>query len=138
LVDTWQDTPLNIRCAKANQINKDKKSVLISIHSDGFGSGDWNPANGVTVFHAPNASPKSKVFAGLLGAQFKTNFETYSRFRGVKSGDFAIIRDTDCPAVLLELGFHTNKREANLMITEDFKQRAVQCIVNAIKAFEQV
>ena len=39
LVDTWKDVPLSERVRKANELHKEKKSFLISIHSDAFGNG---------------------------------------------------------------------------------------------------
>ena len=47
-----------------------------------------------------------------------------------------MLRKTSMPAILCELGFHTNKEEATKMLTLEWKNNVVKSIVDAIKIWE--
>jgi N-acetylmuramoyl-L-alanine amidase len=132
--DNWRDTPLIDRTKWVN--NLDGEKILISIHSDGFGNGvDWNDANGIGVFKYTNCSKKSDILANCFNNSLICNFDGVAKNRGIKARNFAILRETNCPAILLELGFHTNKEEAQKMLTEDWKERIVKSVVEAIEDY---
>lgn len=137
LVDGWQDVPLRDRANKEHLLAT-KDSILISIHSDGFGNGiDWHSANGIGVFIYNNASKKAQKLADSMNNSLICNFEGVAKNRGIKKANFAILRDTLSPAVLLELGFHTNKEEAQKMLTEEWKELVVKSVVEAIEEYEK-
>lgn len=54
--------------------------------------------------------------------------------RGVKTGNFQVIRDTDCPAVLVETAFLSNPSEEELLLKK--QQEFAQAIAEGL--FEQV
>jgi len=132
---SWIDIPLWQRAEHANQTNAD---FLISIHSDAFGNGsEWSTANGMGCFIYNHASSNSKKLADSLNNALICNFDGISKNRGIKKANFSILRKTNMPAVLLELGFHTNKEEVQKMVTDDWRQRIVKSIVEAIEEYER-
>jgi N-acetylmuramoyl-L-alanine amidase len=132
--DTWKDTPLRERARMINTIKGEK--ILISIHSDGFGNGiDWNDANGIGVFKYDLCSDRTDILASAMNNSLICNFDGVAKNRGIRRANFAILRETNCPAILLELGFHTNKEEAQKMLTEDWKERIVKSVVEAIEDY---
>jgi N-acetylmuramoyl-L-alanine amidase len=136
LVDTWKDVPLSERVRKANELHKEKKSFLVSIHSDAFGNGiEWTSPKGITVFTSKGET-KSDILAKWFRQELSCNFDGISPDRGIKEANFYILRNTSCPALLLELGFHTNREELRLMEGEDWKRRAVKSIVDACSIIE--
>ena len=136
LVDTWKDVPLSERVRKANELHKEKKSFLISIHSDAFGNGqEWTSPRGITVFTSKGET-KSDFLAKWFHQELKCNFDGLTPDRGVKEADFYILRKTNCPALLLELGFHTNKEEVLLMQTDEWRSKVVKSIVDACSIIE--
>jgi N-acetylmuramoyl-L-alanine amidase len=62
-----------------------------------------------------------------------------SRDRGIVSGDdIKIIRLSDVPVALVEVGFITNKAEASNLNSDSYQEKAAQAIYNAIvKAYEE-
>ena len=57
--------------------------------------------------------------------------------RGVKQGPFAVITNTLMPAVLVEVGYLSNRSEARLMAREDFQRDAARAIARAVDTFFQ-
>lgn len=55
--------------------------------------------------------------------------------RGLKDGDFYVIRETTMPAVLVEVAFITNPKESLLLTSAPYKQQAALAIANGIDEF---
>ena len=55
--------------------------------------------------------------------------------RGVKTANYAVIKNTDMPAVLIEHGFFTNENEIELLKSSEWRQKAAQCDANGILNF---
>ena len=55
--------------------------------------------------------------------------------RGVKQGPFAVITNALMPAVLVELGFLTNRQDERLLSREDFQEGAARSMAGAILEF---
>ncbi len=90
--------------------NKAQGSLFVSIH---FNSAPSPEAKGIEVFYYNSKelwrSRASKRLAScVLGGMID---ETGARSRGVKQGNFHVIRETSMPAILVEGGFITNKEE---------------------------
>lgn len=136
LVDTWKDVPLSERVRKANELHKEKKSFLISIHSDAFGNGiEWTSPKGITIYTSKGET-KSDYLAKWFHQELSCNFLGLTDDRGIKEANFYILKRTACPALLLELGFHTNKEEVLLMQTDAWRQKVVKSIVDACSIIE--
>lgn len=104
--------PLSDRAVKANQIDP---ALFVSVH---YNSAPSTEANGIEVFYYQSddnvkRTQSSKELAALvLDSVINT---TQAKSRGVKKGNFAVIRETKMPAVLVEGGFLTNQDEMNLI-----------------------
>ncbi|MNJ74346.1 N-acetylmuramoyl-L-alanine amidase AmiA precursor [compost metagenome] len=55
------------------------------------------------------------------------------RDRGVKKEDFFVLKDSNMPAVVIEMSYLTNPQEENEMLTEDFQYRMTSSILDGIK-----
>ena len=134
LRDTWQDISLEQRVEHANEYDD---AILISIHSDANGNGrEWNSAHGIGTWIYTNGSKNTKKLADSLNNALICNFDGIARNRGIKKANFYILKYSKMPAVLLELGFMTNYEEVQKMQTEDWKERIVKSVVEAIEEYE--
>ena len=137
LVDTWRDVSLSQRVRDINKLAEKTPCIVISIHSDAFGNGrEFNSANGIGSFQSVHASRTTHEFNQIMETSILMNFPDF-KWRGIKKRNFTILR-CNPPAILLELGFHTNKFECEKMLTEDFKERVVKTIFEAIDTFEDL
>ena len=145
IVNSNEDIPLSKRVKDANEIGRTKKCVYISIHSDAMGDGTtWQPASGISVYTSKGQT-KSDVFASLVIDALEEQFTNTVKWRKDetdkdedKEENFYVLKETTMPAVLLELGFHTNKEEAKKMLTEEWKNKIVASIVTAIQKWERM
>lgn len=143
IVASEQDISLETRVQRANKQHQIKKSLYISIHSDAAGDGtNWHSASGISVYTSKGQT-KSDEFAQIIFDELHEQFGDTVKWRTEtsdgdkdKEEDFYVLRNTNCPAVLLELGFHTNKEEAKKMLTPEFKNKVVLAITYAVKKFE--
>lgn len=142
IVTEETDISLRERCSRVNTICAklgSKNVMLISIHiNSAKNDGKWHDASGWSGWVAPNASQNSKILAQLLYDEAaKRNLKGN---RSVPScrywvGNFAIVRDTNCPAVLTENLFQDNKAEVEFLKSEKGKQEIVNLHANAIQKY---
>ncbi|MGH2612994.1 MAG: N-acetylmuramoyl-L-alanine amidase family protein [Rhabdochlamydiaceae bacterium] len=90
--------------------NKAKAVLFASIH---YNSSPSTEAHGIEVFYYGGSHVKrlneSRKLAGSVLSELISQTAAYSR--GVKIGNFHVIRETSMPAILIEGGFMTNHEE---------------------------
>lgn len=110
--DAKTKTPLNSRIKIAKDNNAD---LFISLHCNANAN---SSAHGQEVYFGKNA--KSKTLAdsiqnSLINEISNTN-KTYSKDRGVKSGNFRVLKSSEIPSVLVESGFITNEKDRTYLL----------------------
>lgn len=140
IVNDWRDISLGERVRRANELDRELDTIYISIHSDAFGNGkEWTSPSGISVYTSVGQT-KSDIVAEHVINELKCNFDNSVKWRRDRSdGDqdkeahFYVLKKTRMPAILCELGFHTNKDEATAMLTLEWKQKVVKSIVDGVK-----
>lgn len=139
LVPEITDVKLGVRTHRVNALCKQygaKNCLLVSVHNNAAGSdGKWHDATGWSGFVAPKCSANSKRLAQLLYAEAaKAGLKGNRCVPASKYwvGNFAIVRDTNCPAVLTENLFMDNRQECDYLLSEQGKETLAQLHVNAI------
>lgn len=139
IVTEERDIALRERCRRVNAYCSKlgaKNVILISIHINAAkGDGKWHDASGWSGWVAPNASQKSKTLAALLYDEAVKHNLKGNRFVPPCKywvGNFAIIRDTNCPAVLTENLFQDNKEDVKRLLSEAGKESIIQSHIDAI------
>ncbi len=111
--------PLPRRVAIAN---KTKGSLFVSVH---FNSSPRPDAKGIEIFYFDSKemwrTRASKRLANCILHRVLDQTEAVSR--GIKQGNFHVIRETDMPAVLVEGGFMTNKEERSRLRDREYLNR---------------
>ena len=116
--DETIDVPLKNRTLFANKVNA---QLFVSIHANAFGT-QWNDTQGIETYIYPSAPLKTKSLGILIHESLLQ--ATNRKNRGLKTADFAVLRETKMPAVLVECGFMTNREEANLLLHKEYQ---IQC-----------
>ena len=107
----------NIANDKWKSLGRPSNAIFVSLHGNAS-TGAWAKARGVEVYHAGNASAKSKELALLLTNQIYNDVKAIDsgfKNRGRKSANFTVIYKALMKAVLIEHGFYDNKADLNLM-----------------------
>ena len=114
---------LESRAAVANRCGAD---LFVSVHAD---SAPDPSAQGFTVYIADTASRKSQQVAQAIVRAMKT---TGLQSRGVRRADYRVLVTTRGPAVLIELGYLSNFREAQKLQDSAFQNRLAVAIAAGI------
>lgn len=115
--------------ARADIANWAGAGYFVSLHCN---SAKDPSAKGIEVYHYPKASPKAKELAADV--QKRLVATTGLADRGVKSANFAVLRLTSMPAILVEMAFISNPEEEALLLKEDWRRKVVHEIAAALLA----
>ncbi|WP_308641806.1 MULTISPECIES: N-acetylmuramoyl-L-alanine amidase family protein [Paenibacillus] len=115
---------LKQRVKVAEKLNAD---LFVSIHANSSSS---SAASGTETYYQRSNSKKlaQTIHKYLVAA---TGFKN----RGVQYGNFHVIRETTMPAVLLEVGFISNKSEESKMNDASRQQAVAEGVVKGIKEY---
>ncbi|WP_054957380.1 N-acetylmuramoyl-L-alanine amidase family protein [Paenibacillus dakarensis] len=113
--------------------NKAKADIFVSIHGN---SNTSSSPSGTETYYTKGKGEASGNLAKTIHKHLikATGFKD----RGVKTADYYVTKYTSMPAVLLEVGFLSNKSDEAQMYKEDFQNRVAQGIVNGIKEYLKV
>jgi N-acetylmuramoyl-L-alanine amidase len=106
--------------------NNANATVFLSIHANAI-SLDRPDVNGIEVYYASDS-----------GRQLATIIHSYTlptsgfNDRGIKSARFYVIRHTNMPAALIELGFVTGESDAPKLRDPAWQERIAQAITQGI------
>jgi N-acetylmuramoyl-L-alanine amidase len=135
LVSGPVNVPLKQRVKTANEIQRKKgESRLISIHANAAGMGDkWNKARGFKVFHKKGA--ESENLASEMEFNLHCHLTPYTPSRGRAVGNFTILK-VAMPAILVESPFMTNKEDARLLASNDFREIEAMAIFDTLMSYQ--
>lgn len=140
LVPEDYDVSLGERCQRANKLHAQNggRSVLISLHCNASGNGvGYTSASGFSCYVHPAASVAAKELATKIWdkvaeeAAFKGN--RWRPSAGYMQANFAILRGTAMPAVLLECLFMDNMNDITLLLEPSWQNRLMQQVAAAVE-----
>ena len=120
------DIDLNTRCRKANSLGLD---LVVSIHHNAGGG------TGIEIFVYNQACLNGETGRMARIVLEKAIEATGMTNRGVKTQNFAIIRDTKMKACLIECGFMDNEHDTPLILTEEYANKVANGIADGILAY---
>lgn len=119
---------------RASIANKMKGSLFVSVH---FNSSSSVEAQGIEIFYYDSKemwrTRASKRLASCILSG--TIHQTDAISRGIKRGNFHVIRETEMPAVLVEGGFITNKDERSKLRDRAYLDRLSVGIAQGIDKY---
>ncbi|WP_066188855.1 N-acetylmuramoyl-L-alanine amidase family protein [Gracilibacillus timonensis] len=125
--DVFLSAETRVRPKFANDLKAD---LYISLHANTF----TDPSvSGTETYYYDQSS---FALANMLHKYVAE--ATGFRNRGVKKEDLFVLRDTNMPAILLEIGYMTNPKEEQTMLTETFQQQVAKSIKNGVKEYLKI
>ncbi len=118
---------------RVKQITDTPNAVLISIHQNSFPSEN---CKGAQVFFAKN-NILSKPLAECVLNSIQSGLNDENK-RVVKQAEDRIylLKNINCPAVLVECGFITNSSESKLLMTEEYRLKLAACITSGYMQYK--
>ena len=127
---------LDQRVSLANNVKAD---LFISVHNNALDNGHFSSLKGTQVLYSQSDDSKhnSKKFAKMLLDNVCKSLE--SNKIGLLKGDHIyIIRNSQVPVGLVEVGFFTNREELDKLQDEEYQKKAAKGIYNAVmQAFKE-
>lgn len=121
---------------RAQLANQKKPTLFVSIH---FNAAPSIEARGIEVFYYESKDKKDRTAKSKRLAQSilkQVLAHTQAKSRGVKQGNYAVIRETiNIPAVLIEGGFVTNEDELKLLKDPIYLKRLAWGITRGIEEY---
>ncbi|KIE48273.1 N-acetylmuramoyl-L-alanine amidase family protein [Clostridium argentinense CDC 2741] len=121
---------LSPRAQMANIFGAD---AFVSIHNNSFGDRSVSGTETYVYTGTGERINESKKLAGLVQNNLLNNLG--SKNRGVKSADFAVVRQTYMPAILAELEFISNPTVEEKMRTDKFREDCANAIVAGVLSY---
>jgi len=119
---------LEDRAALANQVRAD---LFVSVHAD---SSRNRKANGCTVYVSRDAGYESEQAAAtIVRAMTRAGFST----QGVRRANYRVLTRTQCPAILVEVGYLSNPLEARLLAQAGVQEQLAKSLAQGVFAFQQ-
>jgi len=120
---------------RAQWANEQQPDLFVSIHYNAAPSAE---AQGIEVFYYSAKENKSRTIQSKKLAQtILRNLvnQTHAKSRGVKVGNYAVIRETNMPAILVEGGFVTNEAEMQKLKDPLYLKQIAWGIVKGINEY---
>ena len=117
--------------ARVRRANEAKADLLVSVHTNAEPGSSWS---GAQTFYQPG-DEKSKLIAGAI--QEELGRVLGNTKRKATAGKYYILEKTHMPAVIVEVGFISNPREAQLLTQSAYQSKVAYAIFAGIARAEQ-
>lgn len=121
VVNCTYDVNSNELANRVALANAQTLDLFVSLHMDSFSDPS---ANGVTVYTTSNSSVKNIANNIVNKVAQNCNYNN----RGWKEASFYVLRNTNAPALLLEMGFVTNQGDCSKFNAEKIANAIVEAI----------
>lgn len=133
LVPEVMDISLGERVRRANRWweESDHNCLLLSIHANAGGGTGFE-------FYTSRGRTKSDRYADIIIAQYERNFPNEQMRFDLSDGDkdkeadFYLLKNTKCPAVLIENLFMDYEPDCRKLLDGAFRQRIAECITASL------
>lgn len=131
---------------RSKHVNSTNSDLFLSLH---FNAGP-STSNGIETYYYEydanypsrinqkyhnNSERLSKSAALASAIQEGTVSATGAKNNGVQRNTFAVLRETTAPAVLVELGYMSNKEEFSRIRTKSYQEKLANGIVSGINRY---
>ncbi len=143
IVPEQNNVPLAERARRVNEVCGrfgTANVILISIHCNAAGNGQWLNARGWSAYTSKGQT-KADILANHLYAAAENVLAGHKIRKDMSDGDpdweegFYVLRKTKCPAVLTENLFQDNKADVDFLLSEKGKEAIVKLHVDGIVSY---
>lgn len=107
---------------RVDMANRAKADLFISIHCNSFPQSIWA---GAQTFYYPGQAESKKLAVAIQSELVR---RLGPNRRQANAGDYRVLKDTHMPAVVVEVGFLSNPREARLLADPSYQKKVAEAI----------
>ena len=121
------DSKIEDMKARVNLINQQKPVLAVSVHQNSYPSESIHGAQVFYYTHSKEGERAAKVVQEALLAVDAKNT------RKEKANDsYYMLKRTEAPVIIVECGFLSNYREADLLVTDTYQEQLAEAIAQGI------
>ena len=113
-------------------IKKVRPNMVISLHQNSYTN---HKLRGAQVFY-DKTSEISKQIAQYIQEEFLLSLD-YSN-KTISPGDYFMLKCTSAPSVIVECGFLSNAEEEQLLLSDEYQDKVLDCVFKGIVKFLQI
>lgn len=126
------DTTLTLS-GRANVANANNADIFVSIHCN---ANTKSTVHGTSTYYYGNVGGQAEIRKKLASiVQAELVKATQRRNLGVLQANFAVLRYTNMPSILVETAFISNPEEEKLLANPDFRTKIAEGIGNGIELY---
>lgn len=114
---------------RVNLINNSDANLFISIHMNSENSNLWS---GIQVFY-DKINSKNEILANILQNNLKKVSVKKRNAKNIEN--LLLLKKTEIVGVLIELGFISNFNDRKVILSEDYKEKVCDLIVESIEEY---
>jgi N-acetylmuramoyl-L-alanine amidase len=118
---------------RARFANRLRADLFVSIHANAAATAS---AEGIEVYHFPDSREGGRAAVAVLQS-LVTAFPDH-RNRGVKQANFAVLRETEMPAILIETEFITNPRQLEFLSDPESQEALGEAVADGLEAIPEL
>ena len=111
--------------------NRNNAQIFISIHNNALpdSAAHLKSTGSETYYFYPQSKELAKDVVEALAKEtgFKNN--------GAKAQSFAVVRNTNCPAILVEVGYIINPEDNAKLIDKDYQNKIAEAILHGLENY---
>lgn len=116
-----------------NRIERENNAdILVSLHCNAT-EPELSDIKGIETFYWRDDDGKSMKLAEKIHGGIMSTVEAEDR--GVKREEYKILRESECPSVLIETGFLTNGEEEKNLLSNSYQAKLAEGIVKGIQEY---
>lgn len=116
---------------KRKQITLNAKAdAFVSIHLNYYSSPS---RRGAQIFYKTD-SERSRTLANIVQTELNSTEETKRDYTAL-AGDYYVLNEADCAAILCECGFLSNAEDEKLLLTDEYRDKIAEKIFNGIEKY---
>ncbi len=115
------------RAALANAVEAD---IFVSIHTNA--SSTSTAFHGIETYHLPDAQAARQLASAVHASVLEA---TGANDHNVRTANYYVLRETDMPAILVEMGYVTNAAELAQLLQPEYRAQLAQGIAAGILAY---
>lgn len=128
--DCLADSKVEDLKARVSLINDKKPLIAVSIHQNSYSQESIHGAQVFYYTHSKNGEKAAKI---LQEAMLDVNSDNS---RQAKENDtYYLLKKTNIPTVIVECGFLSNQKEADLLITEEYQEKMAAAVAKGIHEY---